>query len=704
MTRSILRGLSPCLPVALALACYSPQAPPDLSDYNLLLITIDTLRADRLGSYGHASARTPHLDRLANQGVRFENVYSAVPLTLPAHTTMFTGRYPFATQVRQNGVNFVGADEVTLAELFRDREFNTSAIVSAYVLTAKFGLDQGFDVYEDSLRMDDLFGFFSKIRGDEVYRRFRSWLQSNGTERFFSWVHFYDPHLPYEPPEPFAEPFSSNPYDGEIAFVDAQIGEILEDLERAELLERTMIVVTSDHGEAFREHVEEGHGLLCYDETLKVPLILFAPGRLPAGAVVTSRVGLVDLMPTLIDLFGLERPQGLQGRSLVGLMLGRSEEPSGSLYFESLAGVQEKGWAPRTGLIAEDHKFIKVPEPELYDLSSDPDESANLFRQRGDVAGRLDRELQDLLLAGASEGEASQRELSEEDRRHLSALGYLDSARTQSAKPIEPKRGIRVDMALRAIRGELDRQEDLEAAERELDRVMREFPDIDTSDFYELRYRIEEAKGNEEAAITALEEGVEAFPDSTLIFTLAYYHRRLGNLDEAERYCRELLERRPKFSQAINLLGLIAEDRGDLPGALHYFEQAAELESGSVPLRLKIADTRVRLGELQRGIAIYDELLSAGLLDEEAESVFKAATLNLMGGNLQRAEDLFRKGLAVEPAGRHFISLAVVQLRRGDSDAAVESLETALGPYRDELSASERQLAESTLRQIRASP
>jgi len=697
-----IRVLAPALLAVLALSCSRPEARPDFSGHNLLLITIDTLRADRLGSYGYQNALTPHLDRLAHGGVRFESCYSSVPLTLPSHTTMFTGRYPFTTQVRQNGVHFVDENEITLAELFRDIGVNTSATVAAYVLTSKFGLDQGFDVYEDSLRMGDLFRFFSRIRGDEVYKRFSRWLQANGNDRFFSWVHFYDPHLPYEPPEPFRQQFSGDPYDGEIAFVDFQIGKILEDLEELNLLDNTLIVVTSDHGEAFREHVEEGHGLLCYEQTLRVPLFFFAPGRLPAGEVVTERVALIDLMPTLVDLFDLEPPDGMQGRNLVGLLLDQGDWQIRSIYFESLAGVKEKGWAPRTGLIAEDHKFIKVPQPELYDLAADPGETANLFQQNKDIAGRLDSQLQELLLSREGERRAAERELSEEDRRHLSALGYLGSTSARSAGLIEPKRGIQVDMDLRAIRADLDRG-DIDRAESALESVLAANPDIDTSDFYELRYRIEEAKQNEAAAIAALEEGIERFPDSALIFTLAYYHRQLGNLDEAERLCGVLLESQPRFSQAISLLGMIAEDRGDLRRALELFEQAKELEPSSVPLRVKIADTQVRLGELGRGIQMYDTLLSAGVLDDEAESLYKAATVNLMGGDLERAEDLFQKGLELEPAGKHYISLAIVQARAGKSDAAVDSLETALGRYQDDLTAKELQIAEATLRQLRSS-
>ncbi|MCP4201424.1 MAG: sulfatase, partial [bacterium] len=347
------------LPLLLVLSCRVAAPELDFSDHNLLLITIDTLRADRLGSYGYDHAETPNLDRLAAEGVRFENAYSPVPLTLPTHSTLFTGQYPFTTGVRINGVHYLDEAAVTLAEQFRDRDFDTAAFVSAYVLTSKFGLDQGFDEYEDSLDLgDNLFRFTSEIRADETYRRFSAWLADWKTKehsgrakprRFFSWIHFYDPHLPYDPPAPYAERFPESPYDGEIAFVDYQVGKILANLEGSGLLDSTLIVVTSDHGEAFGEHVEEGHGLLTYNETLRVPLIVYAPEGLSGGRVIPDPVGIVEVAPTLAELCGLE-PGDFDGGSLVPLLEG-AERPEPSLYFESLAGVDAKNWAPRTGIL-----------------------------------------------------------------------------------------------------------------------------------------------------------------------------------------------------------------------------------------------------------------------------------------------------------------------------------------------------------------
>lgn len=237
--------------------------PDDLTGFNLLLLTIDTLRADRVGAYGDAQAKTPRLDELARRGVRFENSYSPVPLTLPAHGTLFIGRYPFAHGARTNGNYLIRDEEVTLAERLREAGFHTRAQVATFILSGKFGLAQGFDVYDDALGSADLIrGFSSEITADVVTDRFVDWLGSGDNSRFFSWLHFYDPHQPWSPPPTFDQRFADDPYRGEVAFVDQQVGRILDALEERGVAEKTLVVITSDHGEGFGEHGEVGHGIL----------------------------------------------------------------------------------------------------------------------------------------------------------------------------------------------------------------------------------------------------------------------------------------------------------------------------------------------------------------------------------------------------------------------------------------------------------
>ncbi|MCP4659594.1 MAG: sulfatase-like hydrolase/transferase [bacterium] len=687
---------------ALAASCGTQLAELDFSEHNLVVITIDTLRADRLGAYGHAAAQTPHLDALARGGVRFESCYSPVPLTLPAHATMFTGKYPFAVGVRVNGLHYLSDGEDTLAELFQGHGFRTFAAVGAYVMIAKFGLGQGFDDYDDSLGTRALLDEFeSEIPANRVYRKFSTWLRGRRSQKFFAWVHFYDPHLPYAPPREVGIRLPDDPYDGEIAFVDRYVGKIVDDLRSRGLLDKTLIVVTSDHGEAFLEHGEEGHGLLAYEETIRVPLIFFSPAQLRAGITVEPRVRLVDLMPTLAELFGLAPPAGMQGRSFADLLRGMDEAESRTVYFESMAGSELKNWAPLVGVIVDEHKYVAVPEPELYDLSRDPGEKENLHAQRARVAGRLDEKLEEILRSAGADPTPTRRELSPEDARHLSALGYLSSSARSSNRMLDPKHGIGIDMTLRAVRTVMN-EGDLERAGRALEELIAANPELEMPDFYELRHDLAAARNDEETAVAVLEEGVARFPElGPLKFKLASYLFKLRRYAQAEGLCRELLAKDPRRTEALNLLGLVAARRGDVTRAVAWFEQALTIEPRSIPLQTQIADTLAMGGEAARALEIYDGLADRGIFDADADHLFKAAMLNSRFGSPQRAEELFRRGLELEPAGIHHIGFALVLSRIGKIAEAIRHFEIALGEYRDQLTPAQTRLAVAALVELR---
>ena len=679
---------------------------------NLLLVTLDTLRADRLGVYGDAAAHTPNLDALAAGGVRFSHCRAPVPLTLPSHSAMFTGRPPFATGVHINGIHYVGDAETTLAERFSAAGYATGAVVSAYVMISKFGLAQGFAAYDDRLTMDDVFRFYAEIPADEAVDRFGRWLDAKPAERpFFGWLHLYDPHQPYEPPAPWDERFAGDPYRGEIAFADAQIGRLLADLERRGLAPDTVVVFTSDHGEGFGEHGEQGHGLLAYDETLAVPLIVHASGGpvpgFAAGRTVEARVSLYDLVPTLVELFGLAGVDGdaaLPGRSLAPLLFAAPPDGFGdaeAVYFETTAGQRTKGWAPLVGLVSGDLKYMRLPEPELYDLAADPGERHNLWRRRaaGDGAD-MERRLRRLVAEAAPDGgRDAERELSAEDRRRLAALGYLQTS--GDAGGLDPKSGIGIENRVRDVR-ERVLAGDVESAASELAAVRAGHPEADFTDFYELEFMIERERGRRGEAIAALERGVARFPDSeSLVLRLAGYREETGDLDGAERGARELLERDAKSSPAVTLLAQVAEKRGDLAAARAHYEQALALEPGSIPLRVKLAEAALRTGDAAGARALYAELLTEGALDDSPGEMARAALLEAKLGNLQGAEDLLRRVLAAEPGGVHHLSLAVVLAQQGARREAVAELEAALAADVLPLEPDQRQLAEQTLAQLR---
>ena len=329
--------------------CAGKQPAPTAAGFNLLLITLDTVRADRLGAYGYAGVETPNLDRLASEGVRFAEAGSPVPLTLPAHATILSGLLPPRHGVRNNGAERFPEEPATLATRLAAAGYRTGAFIGAFVLDRRFGLGRGFDRYDDEIPRERAADLDAERPGRVVTDRALAWLSEKSEKPFFAWVHLYDAHAPYAPPEPFRTLYADRPYDGEIAEVDAQVGRLLAELDRLGIAGRTVVVVVGDHGEALGEHGELTHGLLLYEPSLHVPLLLRAPGVLPTGWVVETPVSLVDLAPTLAGLLDCplsaktDRP--LDGRDLSRQLRERREPAAEDLYAESLYGTTF-GWSP----------------------------------------------------------------------------------------------------------------------------------------------------------------------------------------------------------------------------------------------------------------------------------------------------------------------------------------------------------------------
>jgi tetratricopeptide (TPR) repeat protein len=595
-----------------------------------------------------------------------------------------------------NGIHYLPERESTLAERFQSQGYETFAAVSSYVVTQKFGLAQGFDRYDDSLGTAGLFvAFEAEITADRVVDKFTHWLAGRSPEPFFAWLHFYDPHLPYEPPAEQIERAGGDLYRGEIGFVDAQLGRVRDELERRGLAEQTVVILTSDHGEAFGEHVEEGHGLLAYDETLKVPLIVHAPGRLPSDRAVATRVRLADLMPSIEELYGLPLSDGLDGKSFVSLLAGE-EGTDRQVYFEALAGQRLKGWAPLTGLLDGQFKLIASPQAELFDVVSDPGETENRIEQEHASYRDLDAQLRRILLAARTG--SPERELSSEDRRQLTALGYLGSAgETGSGVLLDPKQGIVIDMAIRRGRTLLQ-QGDLDGARRELAVAKSVVPGADVSDFYVLRHEIENAAGNRQLAVAALREVNKRFPAlEHLRFQLATYLFAGDEIGEAEEIAKDLLAANPRASQAYNLLAAAARRRGDPEGALAHFRRGLAIEPESIPLKLEIVDLLVETKDFESAMELYDDLISHGVLDDDAERLFEAAMLQGRSGNLEAAASLFRRGLAISPEPVHHLSLALILAQLGRADEAILEIEAAM---KGELSGEQRALGEALLAQL----
>ncbi len=333
---------------------------------NVVIVTLDTTRADRLSVYGFMDASMPALDRLAREGVVFDQATSVAPLTLPAHASLFTGLLPPAHGVRDNGDPALAATHTTLAEALSAQGFRTGAFVAASVLEADRGLAQGFGTYRSDASEDRRTPERRQRRADEVITDAMRWLDELGGSRFFLWAHLYDPHRPYDPPEPFRSRFV-DPYIGEIAFADSQIGRLLDDLDRRQLLDQTIVIVAGDHGESLGEHGERDHGIFVYESVLRVPMMIRAPGAKArrVGAVVR----LTDVMPTVLDLLGFPAPD-MDGVSLVDLVSGQKDTLDLEAYSESFY-PQRFGWSPLRAVREGRYKLIDAPRPELYDLERD---------------------------------------------------------------------------------------------------------------------------------------------------------------------------------------------------------------------------------------------------------------------------------------------------------------------------------------------
>jgi len=418
----------------LVMGCEPAPSVPDRP--NLLLVTFDTTRADHLPAYGYEHGETPTLSRLARNGIRYARCYSPVPLTLPSHASLMTGLYPFHHGVRNNGTDQLGHALPTLAEQLRDRGYATGAVVAAYVLDSRFGLDRGFAHYDDDLSAAEnapKFGFAERSAG-AVTDAALAWLAGLGPGPFFLWVHYYDPHSPYEPPGWQAEVAIAAPYDLEIAYADGELERLLAQVDA--IGERTgrgtLGVFTADHGEALWEHGEPTHGYFVYEETLHVPLIVTLPSAAGAGTVIETPVSLVDIFPSILTWLGLSLPEPIDGTPLP---TGEAEDQqrqgeARAVYFESQVPQRYYGWSPLRGVVVGFEKYIEAPRPELYDLRSDPDEDRNLIAEDGPRGERYRQVLQDLtaLVPGMFPPAADPIELDPEEAGRLRALGYLEAS------------------------------------------------------------------------------------------------------------------------------------------------------------------------------------------------------------------------------------------------------------------------------------
>lgn len=611
-----------------------PQPATSNSKPNLIIITIDTLRADHLGVYGDKEIQTPWIDQFARGAARFTHAFTPVPITLPAHTAIFTGSYPMATGMHDFSGNKLSPKIPTLATILGENGYQTAAFIGSAVLDGRFGLNQGFRTYYDHFdfsRLDETNLDLTERRGDLVMDEALKWLArrpADSSQPFFLWVHLYDPHFPYTPPEPYATRYRSHLYDGEIAFADAQVGRLLTYLKEQHLDANAIMVLAGDHGEGLGEHGEKTHGFFLYNSTLHVPLVI----KVPAGAprVVEDEVSLVDIMPTVLQALKVPAPATVQGRSLLSLVMGRSGQPSPSaaggstLYAETYLPLLHFRWSQLRSFQSRGLKYIDAPRPELYDTRADPKELKNLDASRQSLAHEMHDNLFGLLrrFTPASGNTVAEKELTDPallDR--LRSLGYVAiSAGTftdTSGKALpDPKDRVQVyELFSEAMAdGQHGRYQESLRKLREAEKTepasmpIRYLKALDD-------YRLKDFR----AALDEFKAALELDPK----FALATYYQgltqvELGDLDGASASFEHALELDPtNFSAAYNL-GAVEVKRNRIDDALRHFQHATEINPnyaqayealGELDLYLKHNDDAIRA--LERAVELAPDFAKA---------------------------------------------------------------------------------------------
>lgn len=626
-----------CL-VASAMAASPP--PP-----NVILITLDTTRADRMGFLGSKRGLTPNLDALAHQSVVFTHAYSQIPLTTASHATILTGTYPQFHQVNDFGVPL--AEDLPYAPfIFRGNGYHTAAFVGSLVLDPETrsapGFERGFDTYDAGFHRrrlgEDRYEAIER-RGGEVIGRALDWLTTHHEGPFFLWIHLYDAHDPYEPPEPFKSRYASAPYDGEIAYMDAAVGKLLSWLRLRGLYDGSLIAVMADHGEALGEHGETTHGMFLYDETIHVPLLFKLPGARSLGKRVDTRAGLVDVLPTMLEGVGIAVPPEVQGESLLPLLKVATPRDRPA-YAESDYPHRTFGWSSLRSLRTGRYLFIEAPRQELYDQSADPKAAHNLSATASAVTGTLASQLEAFRKKTSSSKEAPKVAPDPGLQERLNALGYVATDSSSSSMP-----------------GVKDTGADPK----------------DKAEVVNLLHRAEMLKeeGHFKEAVPLLEQVIGLEPGLPITYLqLGTALTSLKNYEKAVPVLRKAVEMRPDLTIPRYQLGSALFETEDFAGAAEEFETAAARSPNWPEAHLSLATAYARLGRLKDAIPEYEKVIglrpkhySAHLLLGRAQALSGDAAAAVP--NLLKAAELQPKS----PEPHRFLAEAYVQLgQQADAD------------------------------------
>ena len=630
----------------------------------VIIISIDTLRADHLPAYGYKNVETPNIDRFRRDATLFENAYSHVPLTLPSHISMLTGALPPDNGVRNNiGYPFDAARHETIPSLLHKNGYATGAAISAYVLRGSTGIKNAFEFYDDAV----------EVRGGEAQGELQRdgattaaiaerWIGEQGDRPFFFLLHLFEPHSPYTPPEPYKSRYTSSPYDGEIATADAIVGQFIDDLKRKKIYDRAVIVLMSDHGEGLNEHGEAEHGIFLYREELHVPLMLKLPDNDQSNRSVSQPVGLIDIFPTIAALTGITPPASLRGQSLLATSAHRS------LYAETLYPRIHLGWSDLHSLIDDAHHYIKAPRPELYDFPHDLAERDNILERERRTYAAMRQQLD----AYGSEMQAPSN-IDPEEAKKLAALGYLSAATTQANGPLpDPKDRIGdIDALRQAARREVSG--DVAGAIADYKRIVAANPNF--ADAWTKLARAQTSLGDYEAAIESYKRGIQVAPmlSGGNALQIASLFLNLGRIDDAEKNAH--LAERSNPIDAHVLLGRVAMSRRDYARAEVEAKAALAQQNDDPNAQVLLAQIFTEEHRFDEAMHILDALAPHEAKQPIALADFARGDILARTGHPEQAEIAFKREIELFPAETHaYANLAALFWFEGRRDEARQTI------------------------------
>jgi arylsulfatase A-like enzyme/lipopolysaccharide biosynthesis regulator YciM len=647
-----------------------------LKNLNVILITLDTLRADFVSAYGKGKADTPNMDRVAKEGVLFETCIAQTPLTLPSHTSILSGTYPLHHQIRDNG-GFLVPDSLELvSEILQKQGLITSAFIASYVLHSKWGINQGFDTYSDDFDLSRYerisLGDVQK-RADEVLANAKKWLKTQKKNRFFTWIHLYDPHTPYEPPSPFKEKFPRRPYRGEVEYMDHQLGLFFQFLKDQGLYDKSLIIMAADHGEGLGQHNERTHGFFIYESTVRVPLIIRAPFRFPAKKV-KAVVELIDVAPTILEALNVPVPSSYQGQSLLGLMFGDRQRNKNTAYTETYYPRLHFGWSELRALYYDNHwKYILAPKEELYNLEADKEENDSLALKQSYQARKVKERIQKFIREKSQHakrpGEA--KNLDKDDLQKLAALGYLTTVVDTSNKDNlpDPKGKVQVFNQLSQAKEYMAKEQYDEAIEM-LNKILETDPHL-VDGILQLGNVYNRKKMHEEA-LKCFYRVLEKKPDyQAAMVNIIGSLMRLGRHDKGIEEAKRFLKIFPRDFTLYNELGTIYALKQENDKALEAFRTSIDIEPVNPQAFNKIGGIYIVKEEFKKAEPFLEK---ARKINPDLRKLnFHLAQLEDAGGNIHKAIDYYKKELEGYPRDhKSAYNLAENLRKQGQNEKAIQ--------------------------------